>query len=591
MPLENLPEQSKKNPKIYDIFTFFNELDLLEIRLNILDKVVDYFVIIECVETFSGLPKMLYYQENAKRFEKFKHKIIHYVVDGVPKDFNDAQIMLQNSASGSLERDALQNALTSDNVPKGVIHWLKEFYQKEMIKNALLNLRDDDMCFVSDVDEIWNPRVKIDFTKPDVYKLRQLVYSYYLNNRSNEPWAGTLVTKYKNIKNNCLNHLRTSRKTKYTYVENGGWHFTNQGGAEQIKMKIESSYGQEDYNNNSIKSKITERILKNKDYIGRKFKFWIDESDLPKYILDNKEKYRHLFNNQTDLKSATVLPLIIKLHGGLGNQLFEYALGRSLALTKNVKVKYDISWFAEQTKRKYELDNFNVKADFATNREVNKLKKFQKRTGYWGFIYNFFFANDAVYIKEKQLSFDPKILEITPPAYLEGYWQSEKYFAGIADQIRKNFTLKNLPSRHLESQKNDIANSNAVSLHIRRTDYLTGSNGFYHICSLGYYQDAIKLIEKSQKNLKLFVFSDDINWVKENLKTNQPMVFLQGNTSYEDLILMSLCKHNIIANSTFSLWGAWLNANPNKIVVAPKKWFTDPKISTQDLVPSSWFRI
>lgn len=223
-------EYFEPQPMVYDIFTFFNELDLLEIRFNILNDHVDRFVIVEARETFSGHPKPLYFEINKARYAKWEHKIIHYVIENIPADETDLRSRLGKKNLDDLDREIIRLNLTSDNIPHGQIHWLKEFYQKENIKNALVNLRDDDRCFISDVDEIWNPSARIDFSRNDIFKLRQFVYSYYLNNRSNEPWAGTLVTKYKNIKNSCLNHLRTVAKTSYNYVNNGGWHFTNQGG-------------------------------------------------------------------------------------------------------------------------------------------------------------------------------------------------------------------------------------------------------------------------------------------------------------------------------------------------------------------------
>ncbi len=287
----------RKTIKIYDIFTFFNELDILEIRLNILYPLVDYFIIIESTETFTGQPKPLVFDENKARFEKFKDKILHYVITDTPIDESDLRNRLQGPTVSDLDQQIINDALTSDNVPKGIIHWLKEFYQKETIKKALLNLQDSDICFISDVDEIWNPEVLIDYRKDNIFKLRQDVYVYYLNNRSNEWWAGTLVTKYKNIKHACLNHLRTASKTKYTYIKNGGWHFTNQGGAEQIKRKVQATYSQDDYNNENVISNIQERMTSNNDYIGRKFKFWIDERDLPEFILKNRTRYAHLFKS------------------------------------------------------------------------------------------------------------------------------------------------------------------------------------------------------------------------------------------------------------------------------------------------------
>jgi beta-1,4-mannosyl-glycoprotein beta-1,4-N-acetylglucosaminyltransferase len=281
--------------QIYDIFTFFNELELLEIRLNILAPHVDYFVIIECEETFSGKPKELFFENNKERFAKWKDKIIHYVIRDVPKNPQELRNRLSDPNLSDLDREIIASSLTSDNIPPGATHWFKEFYQKESIKKAIIGLNDNDLCFVSDVDEIWNPNAVIDFRKPDaVFRLRQRMYAYYLNNRSSERWAGTLVTRYKIIRTNCLNHLRTPRKTKYLYVGNGGWHFTNMGGADRIRLKLES-YGHQEFNNDKVKSKIEERIAANRDFVGRGFHFWADETHLPEYVTNNRHKYRHWF--------------------------------------------------------------------------------------------------------------------------------------------------------------------------------------------------------------------------------------------------------------------------------------------------------
>ena len=286
----------RKTVRVYDIFTFFNELELLEMRLAILAPYVDMFVIIECAETFSGKPKPLYYQENKERFKQYESKILHYVVQGVPKDHADLEERRNDPHLDPLEREIINYALTSDNVPAGSTHWLKEFYQKEAIQKALVGIGNDDFCFVSDLDEIWNPETVLDIRTDDVYKLRQDMYAYYLNNRSSEAWAGTLGTKYKNIKHNCLNHLRTPSKTRYTYVPNGGWHFTNQGGADRIRTKLES-YGHQEFNTAEVKSSIETKIRENRDFVGRGFTFWKDESGLPEYILKNKERYRNFFRD------------------------------------------------------------------------------------------------------------------------------------------------------------------------------------------------------------------------------------------------------------------------------------------------------
>ncbi|OQX21754.1 MAG: hypothetical protein BWK75_02460 [Candidatus Altiarchaeales archaeon A3] len=284
----------RKTIKIYDIFIFFNELELLEIRLNILDKYVDYFVIVEATQTFSGLPKKLFFEENKRKFKQFEHKIIYYVINNMPADEDELRSRLLNNNLSALDREIINNTLTSDNVPNEQSQWLREFYQKETIKKALVELSDNDICFVSDLDEIWNPQVKIDYTKNNIFKLKQNVYVYFLNNRSSESWIGTYVTKYKNIKNNCINHLDTPSKTKYTILKNGGWHFTFQGGAEAVIKKIES-YGHQEFNNDKIKSHLENKILENKDFIERNFKFWIDEKNLPEYILNNKDKYKKFF--------------------------------------------------------------------------------------------------------------------------------------------------------------------------------------------------------------------------------------------------------------------------------------------------------
>ncbi len=283
----------RKKICIYDAFIFFNELELLELRLSILDPYVDYFVIVEATETFSGKPKALVYEENKERFKKWAHKIIHHVTRDTPTSFYDAKVRLAET-SDPLEANILHTALTSSNVPQGATHWLREFYQKECIKKALIGLNDTDICYISDIDEIWNPETSINYESSAVFKFKQLVYTYYLNNRSSEPWSGTFATQYKNIRTNSLNHLDSAHQTSYTYVKNGGWHFTNMGGAERIRTKLES-YGHQEFNTPGIKTRIEEQMQSNKDFIGRQFKFWTDEKDLPEYLKEHKEQYKNLF--------------------------------------------------------------------------------------------------------------------------------------------------------------------------------------------------------------------------------------------------------------------------------------------------------
>lgn len=275
-------DEYKKRIKVYDLFYLLNELDLLEIRLNILNDYVDQFVIVESTETFSGMPHELQYEKHKERFAKWKDKITYYVVNDFPKDTS-----------------LLEMAKNNSNVGAGEHYWVREFYQKESAKKALakLNLNDTDVVFVSDLDEIWNP-IKLkeltDFSKSEIIRPKQLAYYYYLNNRCNEVngWTGTIAVQYKTIKENCLNDLRTRKKTKYAEVNDGGWHFGFMGGVEGAKRKM-AEWRHPAYAD--WLETLEDRVNKNVDYRGRKFKYWTDESDLPDYVLKNKDKYRKLF--------------------------------------------------------------------------------------------------------------------------------------------------------------------------------------------------------------------------------------------------------------------------------------------------------
>ena len=281
--------------KVTDSFIFFNELDILEIRLNTLDPVVDKFILVESTVSHSGKEKPLFYQENKNKFEKFNHKIVHCVVEDTPNSFEEAQKRLM-SPKDELEKNILMHCLTTSNVPPGECQWLREFYQHESVRRGMLmaELQDDDICFVSDVDEIWNPSLKYITDDFGVYKLRQQVHMAFLNLRSSEDWLGTYYTKYRNIKNASANHFDTVSRTKHNIVENGGWHFTYQGGLEKIKTKLEN-FGHQEYNNDQVKNLIQDRLDRGMDVLGRPFSCTIENDILPEYIKENKEKYKHLF--------------------------------------------------------------------------------------------------------------------------------------------------------------------------------------------------------------------------------------------------------------------------------------------------------
>lgn len=289
--------------------------------------------------------------------------------------------------------------------------------------------------------------------------------------------------------------------------------------------------------------------------------------------------------------------IITRLFGGLGNQMFQYAIGRALAEKNKADLKMDLSGYENQigvTPRQYELSIFKIKEDFSNYKE-NKNIKGKEFKGLFKKVLNKLHIKlgGSGYIIEKHYNFDKDVLNLGDNVYLEGYWQTEKYFLDIANIIRSEFSLKD-EFDHLNQEMLDkIDGYNSVSVHIRRGDYISNqnANSYHGICSLDYYRKAISLIASKSSNPVFFVFSDDLEWCKENLKIEWPIIFVDGNKNYEDLMMMSQCKHNIIANSSFSWWGAWLNANSDKIVVAPQQWVADKSVNTIDIIPESWLKI
>ena len=252
---------------IYDIFTFNGEYDLLEIRLNILNNYIDKFIIVEFDKTFSGEDKPAYYLQQQERYKKWANKINYF---NFQENHYNQYLPLAKSSPDT----------------KGAFHWKTEFVMKESIKDTLIHLKDDDICFIGDVDEIYNPNL-IFFDK--VHKLKLRVYTYYLNNRSNEEFWGTIVGKYGNIKGECLNYLRTNAEKTENYC---GWHFTSL--KDGLRRKLTNSYTKETYANDWVMDNLDKNILENKAFLGRNFTYKVDESEWPDYLKDNREKYAHL---------------------------------------------------------------------------------------------------------------------------------------------------------------------------------------------------------------------------------------------------------------------------------------------------------
>ena len=262
--------------KIIDAFTFFDELDLLEIRLNILNHKVDYFLIIEASETFSGIQKPLYFLENAHRFSHWQDKILHFVVDDYPRDNLIYQFAINSINTGKLKEH----------------WWVREFYQKESLIKGLERFDDNDVVFVSDLDEIWNPNLSIDVVDGEVYRPVQEAYHFYLNNRTDqspENWTGSRLSNLRTLRKYGPNHIRTEFYAKSIPIPNGGWHFTFMGGEQGVKSKI-SSYKHPEYGFNKL----------------RKFNSWVDESNLPKYLIENRSKWPDLFLDPKMMRPTTI---------------------------------------------------------------------------------------------------------------------------------------------------------------------------------------------------------------------------------------------------------------------------------------------
>jgi len=294
--------------------------------------------------------------------------------------------------------------------------------------------------------------------------------------------------------------------------------------------------------------------------------------------------------------------IISWISGGLGNQMFQYALGKVLSHKNAEELFLDLSGYnpflnTKDSPRNFELDIFKLKYSEASRSAIVRLSDSNPVINS---INNLFKAKinpyPKGYVQESSHGFKSRILELQGNIYLRGFWQSEKYFNQYSELIRHDFAFPTPPTGKNKALLLGIDNSNSVSIHVRRGDYVSNqtTNQFHGVCSLAYYRKAIKSIKDKVTNPIFYVFSDDPEWCKDNLTIAEKTTYISHNSgekSWEDMRLMSHCKYNIIANSSFSWWGAWLNDNPTKIVIAPQKWFNDPSIDTQDVIPDSWLKM
>ncbi|UWR43118.1 alpha-1,2-fucosyltransferase [Phaeobacter inhibens] len=282
--------------------------------------------------------------------------------------------------------------------------------------------------------------------------------------------------------------------------------------------------------------------------------------------------------------------IITRLHGRLGNQMFQYAAGRALADRLGVSLTLD-SRGAELRGEGVLTRVFDL--DLATPDILPPLRQ-RAPLGYalWRGLGQHLGTGPKLR-REVGLGYNPDFVDWSDNSYLHGYWQSERYFAQSAERIRRDFTFPEYSNQQNAEMAARIGETNAISLHVRRGDYLTLAA--HVLCDQAYYEAALaQVLDGLEGQPTVYVFSDDPQWAKENLPLPCDKVVVDFNgadTDYEDMRLMSLCKHNIIGNSSFSWWAAWLNQTPDRRVAGPAKWFGDPKLNNPDILPPGWLRI
>ena len=279
--------------------------------------------------------------------------------------------------------------------------------------------------------------------------------------------------------------------------------------------------------------------------------------------------------------------------------MFQYAAGRALSLDRGVPLCLDISGFSSYGLHQgFELQRiFNCAAGIANESDMRDILGWQSSSH----IRRLLLRKEMVSFRRKELVVEPQfnywpgIKRVPNDCYLVGYWQSEKYFSEAASQIRADFTFRQSLEDQNEKLAQQINSVNAVSLHVRRGDYATNpqATATHGLCTLDYYRHSIQYVAERVQQPNFFIFSDDIAWVQDNLNIPHQCQYVdcnQGEKSYNDMRLMSMCNHHIIANSSFSWWGAWLNPKRDKIVVAPKNWFAN-QTDASDLLPQSWVKL
>jgi len=307
--------------------------------------------------------------------------------------------------------------------------------------------------------------------------------------------------------------------------------------------------------------------------------------------------------------------VIVRLKGGLGNQMFQYAAARALATARGARLGLDLAALDADPKRRFELDRLPISATIASPRAIFRVTARPQTLGQRALCRAArALARLAGLPPDRELAmlrplgverrvhsephfhFDPGFQGLPAAVYLDGYWQSERYFAAIADQLRRELTPGDAAPAEVRELEAAIRGAESVGVHVRRGDYVTEARtaAFHGTCEPDYYRAAAERVREVAGQPHFFVFSDDPGWVRAHLAFLGPSTVIgPGGRArpHDDMRLLSLCRHAIIANSSFSWWGAWLTDRPGKRVVAPARWFSDPSIDTSDLIPAGWVRL
>ncbi len=288
--------------------------------------------------------------------------------------------------------------------------------------------------------------------------------------------------------------------------------------------------------------------------------------------------------------------IVVRIHGGLGNQLFQYGAGLAASMKKGCELILDTSDYDSNSVRSFELNAFSIPALKHNDEAIRKFKRKQQ-----GFIGNFFWRIEYrtrwKFVSESGLSaHNPHLFSTRRNLYLWGYWQSYKYFDDLKGNLKEHITLKNPAHNHHSDLLYQVISCESVAVHVRRGDYsATEANmNRYGLLTRTYYEKAMSIIARDFPDCVFFVFSDDPEWAARNLCSSNNIVIVSGrdtDSAIPDFQLMRMCKHFIIANSTFSWWAAYLGASDRSKIIAPEPWFSESTVDTRDVLPIHWQKL